>query len=429
MPNSTANSVPSFIINDRLITREKFAAFMEVYRPLVVEHSRIVVHTDDPIFLNVLLILCRTLKKELFACHAYFKEDDVESLVSKYSADLLLTRLMSTGMERALKLKKEPIPDGEGCLYVFTSGTTGEAKIARHCWHKIALSADFVGERLKGKRWLLCYSPTSYAGLQVFFSAYQNAGTIYYPLGGYEQTAYDLSKYEIQIISATPTYWRLLMASWPSDLPRPRLVQATLGGEIVTQDILDAIRGFFKPEKLTQIYASTEAGTAIVVSDDRAGFPLDYLEDQSRVPLRIVDNVLEIKAHAGMEGYLNRESSVTSDGWVRTGDAVEIRGDRVYFLGRQDGMINVGGLKVLPEEVEAALTALEEIRDARVFAKKSPLVGAVVVAEVVMDPQIPFDEPGLKAKLKKRLPEYKIPRMIMPVEKIEISEHGKKRRF
>lgn len=412
-----------FYIHDDEVHRADFAGWVEDYTARFDPHRRIIIRPDNPVRLNAAMIAARDTNKELFVCHDYFSDGDIRRLYQKHQCDMI--EIFSG--DTVLLQEEEPKVKGDtGYLYVFTSGTTGEAKCARHRWNAIEYSSGFVGSRLKNKTWMQAYSPTSYAGLQVFFSAYNNGGIIYYPPDDYEKTARGMVRFNVEVLSATPTYWRLLIASWPDDLPVVRLEQATLGGEVIGQDILDAVRGRFDPGRLTHIYASTEAGTAIVVSDGLAGFPETMLTEKRETVLRIVDDTLEIKAPAAMEGYLGRDSNIDEEGWVKTGDMVEKRGDRFFFLGRSDGMINVGGLKVIPEEVEEALNNLEEIRDSHVFARKSPIVGALVMAEVVVKAGTEFDEPALKDKLKKSLAEHKIPKVIVPVEQIGISEHGKK---
>jgi len=415
-----------FIITDKTISADDFFNIKDKYLARFETHRRIIMQAQSPLDLNAAMIAAREAGKELFVCHRHFKEDEMRQLYRKHECDLMIIK---TDKAEIVEEDRPGIEtSGRGFIYVFTSGTTGEAKIARHRWDSIEHSSAFVGDRLKNKCWMMCYSPTSYAGLQVFFSAFNNNGKIYYPPSNYEQIARGMAKNEVRVVSATPTFWRLLITSWPEDLPAVKLEQATLGGEIITQDILDAIKKRFRPERITHIYASTEAGTAIIVSDGLAGFPEKLLDTEKGVSLRIVDDLLEIKAPGAMEGYLGRESNISNEGWVMTGDMVESREGRIFFLGRADGMINVGGMKVLPEEVEGALNSLEEIRDSRVYAKRSPIIGSLVMAEVVLNPGTAFDELSIKNRLKNILADYKIPKVIVQTEEIGISEHGKKLR-
>lgn len=422
------NDTALFIFDDRTQTRPEFDRLRQQHEPLFSKHQRIIIRSTDPVELYVALILARDLKRELFYCHSYFEDNDVIELADKNQIDLVLFDHWLDGREGAVRTGAIAEDVAGDSLYIFTSGTTGTAKIARHKWATIAHSSAFAGDRLDHRTWLMSYSPTSYAGLQVFFSAYNNGGTIYFPPLGYDRIAHSICKYQVEVISATPTYWRLLISSWPSDLKPVRLEQATLGGEVIDQSILDQIKTFFAPHRLTHIYASTEAGTAIVTSDGKAGFPVEFLDRTEGVLLRIVDDKLQVKTPAPMAEYLGGGTVRTDDDWLLTGDSVEIRANRVFLVGREDGMINVGGMKVSPDEVETALHTLDEIVDCRVFAKKSPLVGSIVVAEVVTRDNIPPDPRSIKKRLRLLMADYKVPQMLISVSEIEATPHGKKAR-
>ncbi len=427
MPNCTNSDAALFTIGERALGRSEFDSLLERFTPLFSQHRRILIHAADPLDQSVALVLSRDLDRELFLCHSFFGPEQVRTISDTHRVNLVL-REGWTGSGDRIEERDHDTATTDGSLYVFTSGTTGEPKIARHAWSTIQHSAAYVDDLLAGCKWMMTYSPTTYAGLQVFFSAYNNGGRIYYPPLSFEAIAAGMVAQEVEVVSGTPTFWRLLISSWPSDLPRPQLLQATLGGEVVDQDILDNIISFCAPRRVTHIYASTEAGTAVVVSDGRAGFPVDFLEASKRVGLRIVDDILQVKSPAPMTGYVGKQAALTDDGWLITGDAVVIRDDRVYILGREDGMINVGGLKVLPEEVETALRSLEGVVDCRVFGKSNPLLGALVAAEVVMAEGVPFDPKAMKQKLRGMLAEHKVPRVIAAVPQIEATPHGKKKR-
>ncbi len=423
------NSDPTvFLIDEQPISRTEFDSLLSRFSPLFARHRRILIHTGAPLELCLALVLSRDLKRELYFCHSYSSDKQVQTLHDAHEIDLLLRDGWTEDRTRSTAEHEPSAAIDSGCLYVFTSGTTGEPKIARHPWSTIQHSAAYAGDRFSGCIWMMTYSPTSYAGLQVFFSAYNNSGTIYYPPSGFEPIARGMSAHNIEIVSGTPTFWRLLINSWPEDAVRPRLRQITLGGEVVDQTILDSIKSFFSPERITHIYASTEAGTAVVVSDGQAGFPQEFLDRNKEVRLRIVEGILQVKTPARMSGYVGREASVINDGWLITGDAVDIRDGRVYILGREDGMINVGGQKVLPEEVETALQSLDEIVHCRAFARPNPITGAVVGAEVVLAEGCTFDPRGIKRRLRPLLADYKIPRNLVAVSHIEATPHGKTNR-
>jgi acyl-CoA synthetase (AMP-forming)/AMP-acid ligase II len=185
-------------------------------------------------------------------------------------------------------------------------------------------------------------------------------------------------------MSATPTLWRrLLMAP---GLDRLALRQVTLGGEIADQGVLDALRARFPDARITHIYASTEAGVGFAVNDRRAGFPLDFLDHPpGGVGVAVRDGLLWLRPPGGRQvRYLGGQPvTVDTDGFVLTGDRIEIADDRALFLGRDSGVVNVGGVKVWPERVERIIAAVPGVGMAAVNAKSSPITGALLIATVV----------------------------------------------
>ena len=164
------------------------------------------------------------------------------------------------------------------------------------------------------------------------------------------------------------------------------------------------------------------------------GFPSALVDlPTDGVDMKVVDGALHIKSIRTASGYLGWSTSPLLDreGFVDTSDLVERRGDRYYFIGRRDGVINVGGLKVNPEEVEAVLNGHPAVQMSRVGGRKNPVTGAIVVAEIV--PSAPsFDKEALAREIlahcQERLERHKTPATIRFVEKLDLSAAGKLKR-
>lgn len=286
-----------------------------------------------------------------------------------------------------------------------TSGTTGVPKIVTHS--VASLTRSVRGTRPEALPvWGLLYDMTRFAGMQVGLQAMTGHGTLAAidrdaALGA--QVA-EMAAAGVTHLSATPTLWRrLLMAPGVEELP---LRQITLGGEIAEQTVLDAIRARFPRARVTHIYASTEIGVGFAVNDGRAGFPESYLsaEAPAGLAMRVEEGMLWLRPpEAHRTRYLgDNQLDTDAEGYVRSGDRVEIRPDaegaRVYFLGRDSGVVNVGGVKVYPERVEAVLTADPRVSLAQVAAKSSPITGNLLVATIV-----PADPAADRAALKRDL--------------------------
>ena len=264
-----------------------------------------------------------------------------------------------------------------------TSGTTGLPKLIDHTFESLSSSVKYDKVRASEFVWGLLYDPSRFAGIQVVLQAL---------LSGSALCIADSMDFDIQVeafihnrvnaLSATPSLWRkLLMDGRVLELP---LLQITLGGEIVDQFIIDALKHNFPLARIVHIYASTEAGAAFSVNDGIAGFPLKWLDSSlAPLPLRLRDDghlLVKPRILPGGKEILDR---IDEDGYLDTQDLVKIEGERVRFLGRASGAINVGGNKVNPEEIEACIREVKGVFDVRVYAKKSSMMGQIVAAEII----------------------------------------------
>lgn len=278
-----------------------------------------------------------------------------------------------------------------------TSGTTGKFKTASYLPERLSAA---VRQRADGAAavWLLTYEPASFAGVQVLLMAALNGATVLAPSRTVPALAKAAAHGRATHISATPSFWRALLAALPADQSLPLKV-ATLGGEASPQDLLDAIAARFPGAAIRHIYASTEAGVGFTVADGRAGFPSAWLEAGiDGVRLRVTDGELEIHSARGMLGYEGLAADMAEGGWLRSGDLVAVDGDRVLFQGRRDSVVNIGGTKVLPEKVEACLAGVAGVVDIAVTARPSPILGHILIAEVCAAPGA--DTVALEAALK-----------------------------
>jgi acyl-CoA synthetase (AMP-forming)/AMP-acid ligase II len=282
-----------------------------------------------------------------------------------------------------------------------------------------------------GGSWLLTYPPSTFAGIQVLLTAISSRSTLVaFRSKSVSEMTEAMAKHAITHVSATPTFWRAALMVLSGSTEISSLRQITIGGETVDQGLLDRLSFTFPSARIIHIYASTEAGALFSVKDGRAGFPEDWLSMKiDGVELRIKDGILQVRSPRSMQSYVSGHGSPRAeDGWISTGDLVEVRGGRVYFSGRKDNTINVGGAKVLPEEVERFVLGIEGVVDVCVTGMKNPLSGAVLRAEVVA---APGTEPErLRKMIAQRchavLPAYQVPRIIQIVPQISVSAAGKK---
>jgi acyl-CoA synthetase (AMP-forming)/AMP-acid ligase II len=314
-----------------------------------------------------------------------------------------------------------------GKIVLFTSGSSGQPKAIGHSWQTLSRPVR-RSDQDAGRRWLLTYRPRLYAGLQVFLQCLINRGTLVLPSrdASVREILELMEQARVACVSATPSYWRrLLTFAEPHALGRLELTQITLGGEVVDQGVLDALKRAFPDARLAHIYATSEVGRCFSVTDGRAGFPVAFLEAPSTdgIELKIEDGELFVRsANAMLE-------DPGADGlWFATGDLVERREERVYFAGRRTDIINVGGNKVNPLIVEQVIQSIPGVLDVRVYAKRSSLVGQMVACEIVVADG--YDEAQVRASVhehcREQLAAHNRPRFIDVVPAIALSGADKK---
>ena len=286
-----------------------------------------------------------------------------------------------------------------------TSGTTGKPKLVSHSLSSLTRTTKKNLERGSNISWGMLYDYTRFAGLQVLLQSVISGSVLIEPIFEYslEKKIKNFIDNNCTHLSATPTLWRKILMT--PDSNQITLLQATLGGEIADDKILSAISKHFPKARIAHIFASTESGVGFSVIDKKAGFPKNYLKNPPLgVDIKIENNKLYIRNKEVNNKYFGSKTAFASnDGWIDTGDSVEIKNDRVLFRGREDGVINVGGDKVYPEEVENILLKHPLVSSARVYAKSNPITGSLVAADVTL-----IDQKTDENKAKKLLQKYSI---------------------
>ena len=279
-------------------------------------------------------------------------------------------------------------------LLVLTTGTTGAPKGIRHDWSRLLRPLRST-EPTPDERWLLAYGMHQFGGLQVLVHVLAKGATLIAPAPRRPREGLAAMRaHGVTHASATPTYWRFLLAEMRSDGGVvPDLRQMTLGGEAIPPFLIEELETSFPNAKISQIYAASEFGSSGSVRDRRNGLPLSVLErpDDADVQMKIVDGELWVRSRIGMIGYYDEEIG-DPDAWRATGDLVTVEDDRILFQGRNSDVINVGGVKVHPLPIEERVSKVPGVKMARVYGRKSPVAGAIVAVEVIAEPDIDTDE-------------------------------------
>lgn len=293
-------------------------------------------------------------------------------------------------------------------LVMFSSGTSGAPKGAVHNFSRILNRFKPVKKSLKTINFLLF---DHLGGFYTLFYTLSNCGVVLALRDRRPETVCSIiEKYDIELLPVTPSFLNLLLLSESyksHDLSSLKLV--TYGTEPMPLHTLQRAKALFPDIKFKQTYGLIELG--VVQSKSKSDDSLWMKLGGEGFDLRVVDNLLQIKADTAMMGYLNAPSPFTEDGFLKTGDEVEVDGEYFKILGRKSEIINVGGDKVYPQEVENVIMDMDNVKEVIVYGEKHILMGNIVCAKVSLKNDEEKKEfiKKLKTYCKERLKPFKVP--------------------
>lgn len=305
-------------------------------------------------------------------------------------------------------------------LILYSSGSTGASKAAVH-------DLSFLLDKFKVPRQSKCTITfllfDHIGGINTLLYTLSNAGCVVTVEDrAPESVCRAIEMHKVEILPTSPTFLNLLLISGAHekhDLSSLELV--TYGTEVMPESTLKRFCELFPKIRTQQTYGLSEVG--ILRSKSKSSDSLWVKVGGEDYNTRIVDGMLEIKAKSAMLGYLNAPSPFTPDGWFITGDAVEVDGEYIRILGRKSEMINVGGAKVFPAEVENVIQQMDGVEDVAVTGEKNAITGHMIKARVKLTSgeTLPEFRKRMNEFCKDRLERYKIPQK---VELVEESMHG-----
>ena len=314
---------------------------------------------------------------------------------------------------------------GSPGLVVFSSGSTGKSKAAVHDMALLLEKFMAQRQRLVTLTFLMF---DHLGGINTLLYTLSNGGTVVTAQSRDPETVAGLvERHRIELLPASPTFLSLLLMSGAYeryDLSSLKLV--TYGTEVMTQATLDRLHAALPGVRFQQTYGLSELG--VLRSKSRDDGSLWVKVGGEGVETKVVDDQLWIRTRSAMLGYLNAPSPFDAEGWMNTQDRVEVDGQWIKILGRVTDIINVGGNKVYPAEVENALLELDNVRDATVYGEPNAITGAAVAARVVLQSPEPPDALMKRIRLhcRDRLARFKIPVRVEIVEQADVSARFKR---
>lgn len=320
-----------------------------------------------------------------------------------------------------LNLKEKRHPG----LILFSSGSTGKSKAVVHDFVPLLEKFKIPRKLLRTITFLLF---DHIGGVNTLFYIIANAGTIISVENrSPENVCRMIEKYKVELLPTSPTFINMILMSQAYkkyDLSSLKLV--TYGTESMPEQTLKAFNKIFPEINLKQTYGLSELG--IMRSKSRSNDSLWVKIGGEDYKTKIIDDILFIKAKTAMLGYLNAPSPFDKDGWFNTQDKVEVDGEWIKILGRETDIINVGGQKVYPAEVESVLLEMDNIQEVSVFSKDNPIMGKIVAARINLEKDESVND--LKKRIRKycksKLESFKIPAYIKITKEKQVSDRFKK---
>jgi long-chain acyl-CoA synthetase len=334
-------------------------------------------------------------------------------------------------------LAKEPIAAplqllrerGHPGLVLFTSGSTGKSKGIVH-------DLTLLLEKFQPRRH--DYSTVAFllfdhiGGLDTLFYCLSNLSRVLaVPTRSVEDVCRVIAAERAEVLPTSPSFLNLLLlAEGQRRYDLSSLTIITYGAELMPPALLEKCARAFPGVEFIQKYGASEIGTLRSKSRERDSVWVKL--GGEGVEVRVVEGELQIRARSAMVGYLNAPSPFTSDGWFRTGDQVQVEGEWLRILGRASDVINVGGDKVFPGEVEAVISQMEGVKEVSVRGESSAILGQQVVATVALTRAEPLN--SFRARLvqfcRGRLENFKIPQKIIVAngplhnDRFKVVRHG-----
>jgi long-chain acyl-CoA synthetase len=334
--------------------------------------------------------------------------------------------IVGTPRAPASPLLQRLVRTGHPGLVLFSSGSTGRPKAVLHDFATLLEKFVKPGQRKTSLSFLLF---DHIGGIDTLFNTLSNGGTLVTtPTRDPDAVCAAIAAHHVHTLPASPTFLNLMLLSEAQrrhDLSSLQVV--AYGTEPMPEPLLARLAAALPHTKLVQTYGLSELG--VLRTKSREGslfvkFSGEGFETQVR------DGILWVKARTAMLGYLNAPDLFDADGWLNTEDAVEVDGEWLHLLGRVSDLINVGGRKVYPAEVEAVLLQCPNVSDVAVFGEKNAITGQAVAARFNLIEPEPLDvfKKRLRTFCKDKLPSYKVPVRIELSDKEQFNARFKKTR-
>jgi acyl-coenzyme A synthetase/AMP-(fatty) acid ligase len=408
----------------------------------------VLVLTRDHLTAALTLIELDGVARRMILCPADFARQHLPAVIAKAGVDAIVsdedTRdLAPLGVPLHVTCAPTIAPDAatqpgsrQTEWILFTSGTTGIPKMVVHTLASLTSAIKPRARRDDRIVWATFYDIRRYGGLQILLRAVLDGGSLILadPEESIAEHLARLGSHGATHVTGTPSHWRRVLMRPEAHAMAPGYVR--LSGEIADQAVLDNLHVLYPQARIVHAFASTEAGVGFEVTDAREGVPAGTLDDPGNgAKLKIEGGSLRISSPGNAARYLGDGDLplAAPDGFVDTNDMMDLRDGRYYFVGRRGRIVNVGGLKVHPEEVEAVINRHPAVRLSLVHPRRNAITGSVVVADIVLREHLDANDGAYTEGLRREIVEmcigqlarHKVPAAVRFVPSLAFSASGK----
>jgi len=351
-----------------------------------IDPGTIVALQSDFSFSAICLLFALFENKNIVALISTTILDPIDLLTSCRAEFLFTHNKSKTWEQKSIRPEKQKHPlvsqlkkDQKSGFIIFTSGTSGKPKAVLHDLKKFQRSLKNANKAFRTLAFLLL---DHIAGIDTLFYTFKSGGSLVTTNSRSPNTICELvEKHQVEVLPVSPSFINLLYVSRDfSNFDLSSLKIVTLGSEPVSSGLLERAKKIFPKAKIIQKYGTSEFGSPRTKT--RPDDPTWLLMDSEFFSTKIIDGVLWVKSDTTMLGYLDQTEQPIDGDWYCTGDRVETDGEWIRILGRDSDIINVGGEKVFPAEVEAIILELDYVEECLVYGEENPLLGNIVCAKV-----------------------------------------------
>ena len=369
---------------------------------------------------NIIVPITTTIESEI---KERVKESYTDKVIKIVNKNYLIEESSSDEKHQMIKNLQTNSQSG---LVLFSSGSTGKPKAMIHNFDNLV--EHYKEKKEKSLNMILFLMFDHIGGLNTLLNILSMGATMIIPEN---RNADDVCKllqdYKIRVLPSSPTFLNLILMTKSHekyDLKSLRMI--TYGTEPMPESLLNRLKESFPRVKFLQTFGTSETGIANTYSKSSSSTFMKI--DDPELEYKIVDNELWLKSKTQVIGYLNSSmDSFTEDGWFKTGDLVETAEDGfIKIIGRNKEVINVGGEKVLPIEIESVILEIPEIEDVMVYSEANSIIGQTVVCDVVSNIDNKEAKKLVRRFCKDKLDSYKIPSKVNVVDKTNFGDRFKK---